>query len=109
MPVCKVASEVGGTYRYEWQNDATGERFGFQGTLTRSEPPRLAVTTETMIGTEGPPTINELTLTPRPGNRTCIEVRITYPSKELRDMILGTGMVDGMEVSYARMERTVLQ
>jgi hypothetical protein len=33
---------------------------------------------------------------------------ITYPSKELRDMILGTGMTTGMEASYARLERDVL-
>ena len=33
---------------------------------------------------------------------------ITYPSKELRDMVLGTGMTDGMEASYARLDREVL-
>jgi len=47
-------------------------------------------------------------LTPRPGNRTLIEVRITYTSKEVRDIVLGTGMIDGMESSYARLERTIL-
>jgi hypothetical protein len=57
-----------------------------------------------MIGMDGEPTKNELILTPRPGNRTLIEVYIEYPSKELRDIVLGTGMVDGMEVSYARLE-----
>ncbi len=33
---------------------------------------------------------------------------ITYPSKELRDMVLGTGMTRGMEASYARLEAAVL-
>lgn len=108
MPVCEVPEAVGGTYRYEWEQ-ANGEaRFGFTGELLESERPRRAVTTERMIGLDGPGTVNELVLIPRPGGRTRIEVRITYPSKELRDMVLETGMIDGMEASYARLEGGVL-
>jgi uncharacterized protein YndB with AHSA1/START domain len=109
MPVCEVATEVGATYRYEWVNEVDGTRFGFTGELLEHEPMRRAVTTERMIGTEGPATVNELLLSPRPGGRTRIEFRITYPSRELRDAILGTGMVDGMEASYARLEDVVLR
>ena len=39
---------------------------------------------------------------------TLLSIVITYPSKELRDMILGSGMTTGMETSYARLEREVL-
>jgi uncharacterized protein YndB with AHSA1/START domain len=108
MPVCEVATEIGGTYRYEWQSNAGDNRFGFTGELLETEAPRRAVTTERMIGTDGPSTVNELVLVPRPGGSTRIELRITYPSKEVRDMILGTGMVDGMEVSYARLDEDIL-
>jgi uncharacterized protein YndB with AHSA1/START domain len=108
MPVCEVAREVGESYRYEWENDASGARFGFVGELRESEPPRRAVTTQLPIGIEGEPNINELILTPRPGGRTQVEVRITFPSREVRDTVLGTGMVDGMETSYARLETVVL-
>jgi uncharacterized protein YndB with AHSA1/START domain len=104
MPVCEVATEVGQTYRYEWENEADGARFGFTGELLETEVPRRAVTTEQMIGMDGPGTVNELTLTPRPGDRTLITVAITYPSPELREQILATGMIDGMEASYARLE-----
>ncbi|MFZ5475737.1 MAG: SRPBCC family protein [Myxococcota bacterium] len=107
MPVCEVAAEVGRTYRYEWQNEADASHFGFTGELLEIEAPRRAVTTERMIGMDGPGTVNELILTPLPGGRTRIEVRITYPSKEMRDAILATGMVDGMEASYARLEEEV--
>lgn len=108
MPVCQVATEVGQKYRYEWANTTGGERFGFEGELLESEKPRRAVTTERMIGMEGPGTVNELVLRPRPGGRTAIELVITYPSRELRDMVLATGMVDGMEASYARLETEVV-
>jgi uncharacterized protein YndB with AHSA1/START domain len=104
MPVCEVAAEVGANYRYEWEKEDGSQRFGFTGKLLEQQAPRRAVTTEQMIGVEGDPTKNELVLTPRPGGRTLICITIEYPNKELRDMVLGTGMVDGMEASYARLE-----
>ncbi len=66
-----------------------------------------SVTTERMIGMEGDGTINELTLTPV-AEGTLMSLYVTYPSRELRDQILATGMTDGMETSYARLEREVL-
>ena len=36
-----------------------------------------------------------------------VEVFIEYPSKEVRDIVLATGMVSGMETSYARLERVM--
>lgn len=107
MPVCDVATSVGGTYRYEWENEDSGDRFGFTGELVESAPPRRSVTTERMIGTDGPSTTNEMTLTPVDGG-TLLSIVITYPDAETRDMILGTGMVSGMETSYARLEDEVL-
>lgn len=107
MPVCEVAINVGERYRYEWASADGSQRFGFEGELLESSAPRRAVTTEQMIGTDGPATRNELTLTPVQAG-TLLSIVITYPSKELRDMILGTGMATGMEASYARLEQDVL-
>jgi uncharacterized protein YndB with AHSA1/START domain len=107
MPVCIVATSVGDTYRYEWESESDGARFGFEGELLESEAPRREVTSERMIGTDGPSTKNELVLSPRPGARTSIQLWIEYPSKELRDQILATGMIDGIEASYARLERVL--
>lgn len=107
MPVCEVAGAVGDAYRYEWEAEDGSGRFGFEGELLESDPPHRAVTTERMMGTEGPSTMNVLTLTPV-GAGTLLTIVITYPSAELRDRILGTGMTDGMEMSYARLEAEVL-
>lgn len=104
MSRCEPAKKAGEPYHYEWVDAAGGNRFGLTGLLLEMEPPRRAVTTERLAGTEGPSTLNELILTPRPGGRTLITVEITYPSRELRDQILGTGMAEGMEASYARLE-----
>lgn len=107
MPVADVASEAGQPYRYEWENEETGERFGFVGEVLEAQPPYRIVTTESMIGMDGVPAINDLTFRPVEGG-TLISILITYPSAETRDMVLGTGMVDGMETSYARLEEVVL-
>lgn len=105
MPVCEIATVVGQRYRYEWEQGAN--RFGFEGELLESAPPYRAVTTEQMIGTPGPSTRNELTLSAVDGG-TLLSLLITYPDKQLRDMILGTGMTTGMEASYVRLENEVL-
>jgi uncharacterized protein YndB with AHSA1/START domain len=106
MPVCEVGVEPGDSYRFEWEaEDGTG-RFGFEGEVVESTPPRRAVTTERMIGMDGPGVRNELTLTPV-GESTLVTVVVTYPNREMRDGVLATGMVDGMETSYARLESLV--
>ncbi len=107
MPVCEVATSVGETYRYEWENEADGRSFGFTGELLEVLAPVRAVTTESMIGMDGPVVVNELTLTPLESG-TLLTMVGNYPDAETREMILATGMADGMETSYARLEREVL-
>jgi len=102
MPVCDIAVNVGDTYRYEWETADGSQRFGFTGELLESEKPYRSVTTESMIGMEGA-TLNELTLTPVEGG-TLLSLVITYANAEMRDMVLATGMTEGMETSYARLE-----
>jgi uncharacterized protein YndB with AHSA1/START domain len=106
MPVCEVATEVGQTYRYEWAPVDGGAGFGFTGTLLEASAPYRSVTTEAMIGADGPSTINELTLT-SVGGGTLVSLLITYPDAALRRSVLDTGMTDGMEASYARLEALI--
>jgi len=96
-------------YRYSWAPDADteGQAFGFEGENLYTEAPRRAVTTERMIGTEGPATVNDLQLYEEDG-MTLLTLLIEYPDAATRDAILATGMVDGMEDSYARLERELL-
>jgi uncharacterized protein YndB with AHSA1/START domain len=107
MPVCEIATEVGQTYRYEWEHvDEDGRRFGFTGTLLESTPPHRSVNVESMIGVEGNSTTNELTLT-AVEEGTLLSMLMTFPDVSLRDSTLATGMTDGMETSYARLETLI--
>ena len=80
--------------------------FGFDGVLLESSRPVRDVTTEHMIDTDYPEATNELTLTPVEGG-TLLSLVITYANSETRDIVLATGMTDGMEASYQRLEREV--
>lgn len=108
MTECVPATEVGQSFRNSWApvGDTEGEAFGFEGEALLIDAPRRAVTTERMQGmpTE---TLNDLNLYEEDG-ATLVTVLIEYPDKETRDMILATGMADGMESSFARLEREVL-
>ncbi|HWS51286.1 MAG TPA: SRPBCC family protein [Microbacterium sp.] len=108
MTECVVATEVGQTYRTSWApvGDTAGEPFGFEGEALVIDAPRRSVQTERMIGMPGE-TLNDLNLYEEDG-ATLITLYIEYPDKETRDMILATGMADGMEASYARLERELL-
>jgi uncharacterized protein YndB with AHSA1/START domain len=108
MPVCELAQKPGDAYRFEWEKADGSQRFGFEGELVASEKPYREVTTERMIGVPGPGATNELTLTPVAGG-TLLSLVITYPNREMRDMVLGTGMTTGMERSYVRLEEEVLR
>jgi uncharacterized protein YndB with AHSA1/START domain len=105
MPVCEVATAAGETYRYEWAKGE--ERFGFEGEALEVLAPFRSVVTERMLGQDGPQGINEMTLTPVEGG-TLLSILITYPDATTRDLVLATGMTDGMEISYRRLETEVL-
>lgn len=106
MPLCQTATSVGEHYHYEWA-DANGENgFGFTGELLESAPPGRMVSTEMMIGMDTV-LVNEVSLTPT-DDGTLLSQVITYPDVETRDTVLATGMAEGMETSYARLEGELL-
>jgi uncharacterized protein YndB with AHSA1/START domain len=108
MSECTISSGVGEPYRYAWEPiDGSEGAFAFVGETLESEPPHREVATELMEGMPGPGTRNELSLRAVEGG-TLLSLVIIYPDVETRDMILATGMVDGMETSYERLEREVL-
>ncbi|GAB3189982.1 SRPBCC family protein [Nesterenkonia suensis] len=107
MLVCEPAENTGDTYRFAWESADGEQRFGVTGELLETHPPHREVASEQMIGIHGAGATNELTLTAME-HGTLLSLVITYPDKALRDTTLETGMVDGIEASYARLEAEVL-
>ncbi|HWM32698.1 MAG TPA: SRPBCC family protein [Pseudolysinimonas sp.] len=109
LTVCENDLVAGGAYRNAWApvGDTPGEAFGFEGENLVIEPERRMVTTERMTGAPFPANTNDLSFDEVDGV-TLMTLLITYPDMAQRDMILATGMTEGMEASYARLEREVL-
>jgi len=56
-----------------------------------------------MTGAPFPPNTNDLSFDEVDGV-TLMTLLITYPDMAQRDMVLATGMTEGMEASYRRLE-----
>lgn len=109
MTVCDIDTTPGGAYRYAWapKEGTPGEPFGFEGETVVFAPERRMVSTERMSGTDFPGTVNDLNFDEVDGV-TLLTLYVTYTDAAQRDMILATGMTDGMEASYARLERELV-
>jgi len=105
----EVDRREGGAYRIAWEPEpgTEGEPFGFDGEILLLDEPRRMVQTEHMTGTDYPSTTNDLSLYEEDG-ATLVTLLIEYPDAATRDAVLATGMVDGMEKSFQRMERVLL-
>jgi uncharacterized protein YndB with AHSA1/START domain len=105
MPVCEIDLRPGGRWRYVYRKD-DGSEMTMQGSYREVVPPERLVSTESW-GPEWPETVNTMVLT-EAGGQTTIAITIRYPSREARDAALKTGMKEGMDQSFARLD-TVLE
>ena len=110
MPVCEMDVRVGGAYRWRWRNDADGKEFGFFGQFTEVTKPSKIAHLETFDpGDVGGAMTNEpaeVTTTFAEDNGvTSLTVNMRFASKQTRDMAVGTGMTDGMEIGYQRLDK----
>jgi len=106
MPVCDIDLRVGGEYRHVWRNDADGSEFGFRGRYREVASPERIVHTERWDGTpesEQNNALCTLTLTEHE-RRTTLVYRMVFPTPEVRDQALKSGMTDGMAAGYDRLE-----
>lgn len=101
MPVCEIDLRPGGTWRFVWRK-SKGEEMEMQGVYREVNPPERLVSTERW-GPEWPETINTLVLTEKNGKTTLTQT-VLYASKEARDAALETGMKEGANQSYDRLE-----
>jgi len=106
MPVCEIDLRVGGTWRYVWRKD-DGAEMAMSGIYREVVRPERIVSTERW-GPEWPETVNTVQLVEAAG-RTTITITVLYPSKEARDMALQTGMKEGMNQGFARLDELLGQ
>jgi uncharacterized protein YndB with AHSA1/START domain len=102
-PVTSVSIDlrVGGRWHYAAKNSVHGAEMGMGGEYREIVPPERIVSTETLDGTPGH-TLNTVVLTEKNG-RTTMTTTVVCPSKEVRDLIVNSGMQGGAAESYDRL------
>lgn len=109
MPVCEMDMRVGGQYRWRWRNDENGQEFGFYGEILEITPNEKIAHTQVFdpgdlgFAMRGEPSIVTVTFQEADGI-TNVSTTIKYASKTDRDEAVSTGMTDGMEISFQRLD-----
>jgi uncharacterized protein YndB with AHSA1/START domain len=110
MPVCEMDVRVGGQYRWRWRNNVSGKEFGFVGEFREVVRPSRIVHVERYepgdVGGEMGEALVTSEMTEKSGVTTH-KMTIHYESKEVRDAALKTGMTDGMEQSYQKLDEVL--
>lgn len=106
VPVCEIDFRVGGAWRFV--NRHPHGVATFYGEYLEIEPPTRVVFTE--IFAQFPDTVSVVTseLTEESG-KTRLTATVRYPSLEVRDMVMASGMSHGAGISYDRLEDLVAE
>ena len=104
VPVCEIDLRVGGKWRFV-NRHPNGEA-AFHGEYLEIASPGRVVFTE--IFEEFPDVVSVVTSELSEENgKTHFAATVRYPSKDVRDLVIGTGMAKGAATSYDRLEDLV--
>jgi uncharacterized protein YndB with AHSA1/START domain len=107
VPVCEVDLRVGGKWKFT-NRTPTGEMVTFYGVYSEIKRPERLVYTE--IYEPYPDAGSTLTAVfTDEGGKTRLTVDCEYPSIEVRDMVLNSGMEFGAAASYDRLEEIAME
>ena len=101
VPVCEIDLRAGGAWRFV-NRHPRGEA-AFHGEYREIVPPDRLVFTE--IFEEFPDTVSVVTAEfTEEGRNTRLTTTVRYPSEQVRDAVVASGMARGAGISYDRLE-----
>ena len=104
VPVCEIDLRPGGAWRFV-NRHPNGEA-AFHGEYREIAPPSRLVFTE--VFEEFPDSVSVVTAEfSEERGKTRLTATVRYPSSEVRDMVLASGMSTGAGISYDRLEDLV--
>jgi uncharacterized protein YndB with AHSA1/START domain len=94
---------TGGGYRFV-NFDENGVEYGFHGVFHTVRENEFAVQTFEFEGFPDAVSIESLTLTPLPGDRTRVSIHAVYPTVEGRDGMIASGMEHGVTEGWEKLD-----
>jgi uncharacterized protein YndB with AHSA1/START domain len=101
LTTCEVDHRIGGGFRFVLRGP-DGREMGMRGSYVELDPPARSVHRESFDDFPGSDSEVTLQLEERSG-KTHMTVTVLYPSKEVRDAVLQSGMEHGAAESYDRL------
>jgi uncharacterized protein YndB with AHSA1/START domain len=113
MVSCEADVRVGGRYRYVLQ-PPKGTPFGFSGVYLEIEPPSRLVYTSAFEfdGNPAPadaPAVTATVVFEERGDTTHLVCREVYPSKDILDQVIASGMEKGMRMTMDQLDALVVE
>lgn len=105
VPVCEVDLRLGGAWRFV-NRTPKGQLVAFYGVYREIAPPGRLVFTEIFEQFPDSESVVTAVFTDENG-KTRLTVTVSYPSLDVRDMVLKSGMERGAAISYDRLEDVV--
>jgi uncharacterized protein YndB with AHSA1/START domain len=102
MTRCDMDLRPGGAFCWAWAN-ADGQSFYFDGTFQEVQAPSHLAHTERFNGDPASGAAITTDLAAR-GDGTRMTVVMRYADAEVREAAIATGMTDGMDIVYAKLE-----
>ena len=106
VPVCEIDLRVGGRWRFV--NQHPKGQAEFYGEYRELDPPHRVVFTEIFADFPDAESVVTSELTAE-GSRTRLTATVRYPSQQIRDFVMGTGMANGAGISYDRLEDLIAE
>jgi uncharacterized protein YndB with AHSA1/START domain len=107
MPVCEMDVRPGGKFKWRWRSEESGAEFGFSGEFREVVRPSRIVHVERYEPGDVGGEMGEALVTSELAEKngvTTQKMTIRYESKAVRDAALKTGMTDGMEQSFEKLD-----
>ncbi len=100
LVVCEVDLKVGGTFRFVLRGP-DGAEMGMRGVYRELVPPERSVHMESFDQFPGESQVT--TVLVEQGGKTTLTATVLYPSQEVRDAVVKSGMEHGAAESYDRL------
>ncbi len=112
MPVCEMDVRVDGNYHWRWRSDEDGKEFGFTGEFLKVVPYEQIEHTQVydpgdIGGSMGGEPYTVTVNFQEADGITNVTTSIRFASKADRDAAFSTGMTEGMEMNYKRLEEVL--